>query len=290
MLTKTFTKLLLAVLIASCLSSPLRAEQAWKASSLGEMSIEIPAAWHISEVEDGQGRRFTSPDGTTTLLARWWDNDSGRSERATIRSSRLVVVDGRAAQLLHLKGNADESLKLVVKSPTTTDRIFTLTLTSNNEDFSKGSPLLREMIKRLHINKQAITAAQSSQTAGEEAPGFDRLGKDCRMVDVAAWQHPTLKPIGQRKAVHLKWVQLCANGTYPVFGAEFDYDPQGQTNDFFYPLLIDTLAANQGQPVAFVAIKDRLLFQARQLGPDQYDFNYAELGNPAATIWSPLEQ
>lgn len=290
---KTLTRLLIASLLFSCLSAPLQAEQAWKAYSLAEMSIEIPASWHISEAKSTQERRFASHDDATTLLARWWNNENGRSERGTIRSSRLVVVDGRPAQLLHLKEMDTERLKLVVKSPTITNRTFTLTLTSNNEDFSKGSPLLGEMIKRLHFSGQAITAAQALSATKEEAPAVDRLdllGKNCRAMDLGTWQHPALKPIGQRKAVHLKWVQLCAGDTYPVFGAEFDYDPQGQTNDFFYPLLIDTLEANQGQPLAFAGIKDRLLIQARKLGPDQYDFNYAELGHPDAKIWPPLAQ
>jgi hypothetical protein len=146
------------------------------------------------------------------------------------------------------------------------------------------------MIKRLRFGQVTAAAAQPSlkpQMAGTFDLG-PQLGKGCRPVDLNAWQHPALQTIRQRKEAHLQWVQLCAGDSYPVFGADFDFDPQGQTKDFFYPLFIDTLQANQGRPLAFVAIKDRLLIQVRQLGPDQYDFNYAELDNPAATVWPIL--
>ena len=286
-------RLLVLTLLLFCFSPGLATEQGWKSYLLAGFTMEAPADWSFSEMRDQHEYRFVSPDGATTLLARWWDDDTGRSERDNIRSTQLVVVEGRPAQLLHLKEKDHETLKLVVHSPTTKGRTLTLALASQKEDFSKGSPLFKEVIKRLHFSGKAITSAQPSSAAMDEKPGFDlsnRLGKDCRMVDLAAWHHPALKPIGERRAVHLKWVQLCAGDTYPIFGAEFDYDPQGRTNDFFFPLLIDTLHANQGRPLAFVAIRDRLVMQVRQSGTDEYDFNYAELDNPASTIWPPGEQ
>ena len=284
-----FARLLILVLITLWPSIGPWAEPLWKSYPVAEITLEAPADWRQREDAQEQGAQFVGPDGSA-LFAHWCTDECGRSERENILTSRLVVVDGRAAQLLHLKGGDHERLKLVVKSPTTKGRRFTLILVSPGEDLRTGSPLFAEIIKRLHFSSTAETAAQAPPRAKTIAPDFDmqgRLGTDCRRVDPASWHHPTLEPIKRRKAVHLKWVQLCAGDSYPVFGAEFDYDPQGQTNDFFYPLLIDALEANQGRPLAFVAIGDRLLIQARQLGKDQYDFNHAELDNPGAAVWMP---
>jgi len=287
-LMQTIAKLLL---VAMLLFFPLRllaADSPWQEYPAGEVTFQAPTDWRLTQESDTDGQLFVSPDGQSTLLARWWADASGRSDREAIVSNQLVVADGRPAQLLHLQGDGRESLKLVLKTPAASDRTFTLTLTRSNEDFSNGSSLFREMIKRLRFSQPAAQDGPSIGDAEQSAQSVSlgqKLGQECRPVALDSWQHRARTTIQQRKGVHLQWVQRCGDHGYPVFGAEFDYDPQGQTSDFFHPLFVDALAANQGQSLAFVAIRDRLLIQVRQLGPDQYDFNYAELDNPAAAIW-----
>ncbi|ADW17744.1 hypothetical protein Despr_1592 [Desulfobulbus propionicus DSM 2032] len=104
-----------------------------------------------------------------------------------------------------------------------------------------------------------------------------QLGRDCHPVDARAWKSPALEIVRQRPKTELQWVQLCREGQYPVFGVRFAYDPQGQTNDFFYPLFLDVLEANGHRPFAFVETQDRLLIEVGGEGGDQLDLNYIQL-------------
>lgn len=274
----------------SLLSPPLlsAAKTVWKEYTLAEITLQVPADWQVGPHSDATALLFTDTDGKSTLLARWWTDDAGRSEREAILSSQVVVIDGKPAQLLCLRGDGGEHIKVVIKAPMDPARIFTLTFSATGAGCGAASSLFWEIIKRVGFKRTGTSTAPSSEIAGpspQDVDLDDRLGQKCQPVDPGLWQHPVLHTLQQRQGVHLQWIQRCGDQGYLIFGADFDHDPQGQTNDFFYPLFIDVLEANSGQPLALVAVQERLLIQLRQLGPDQYDFNHAELDNPAAVIW-----
>jgi hypothetical protein len=222
----------------SLLSPPLlsAAKTVWKEYTLAEITLQVPADWQVGPHSDATALLFTDTDGKSTLLARWWTDDAGRSEREAILSSQVVVIDGKPAQLLCATGAG----------------------------CGAASSLFWEIIKRVGFKRTGTSTAPSSEIAGpspQDVDLDDRLGQKCQPVDPGLWQHPVLHTLQQRQGVHLQWIQRCGDQGYLIFGADFDHDPQGQTNDFFYPLFIDVLEA------------------------DQYDFNHAELDNPAAVIW-----
>lgn len=96
-----------------------------------------------------------------------------------------------------------------------------------------------------------------------------RFGDDCHEFDLAQFSHPTRDRFAQGTGARLRWVMLCSDYTYPVYGAEFDYDPSGQTADYFHPLYLDLLEALGEQSYAIVAPNDALVIRVgRGIGSD----------------------
>lgn len=78
-----------------------------------------------------------------------------------------------------------------------------------------------------------------------------RFGSDCRMEPTDDWAHPTRNVVLQ-SGVAVSWVALCGAHDMPVIAARFPFDPQGATDDYFWPLYHRMITATQGQPFAFV--------------------------------------
>lgn len=95
-----------------------------------------------------------------------------------------------------------------------------------------------------------------------------QFGGGCEPVDIVAWGHPALTAIRARKQARLKWAMLCRSRTLPVFGIDFDYDPQGSTRDFFLRLYDDVLRLSGGTGIAFVSIKDKLIIDVTRASKD----------------------
>jgi hypothetical protein len=121
-------------------------------------------------------------------------------------------------------------------------------------------PALDGIVASFRLGGSAATVAHDAPdtAAGPPAAVYQRFGRDCLNVDLANWRHPVRGVLQSRPQAHLAWVLLCRNRSYPVFGAHFDYDPQGATKDFFYPLYLEMLEANSHKPFSFVAVNDNL--------------------------------
>jgi hypothetical protein len=253
--------------------------QDWKDYQAGEALFQAPSDWKIEYQQKNSGSRLKSPNGEYALLAQWWFPDETLQDGEVIVSRRDIVADGRPAKLIHSRFPDRQVLKLVLDEARDDKRHFIVALESDCHDFSEGSALHQEIVSRLRLGtpppKDDAAAPPVEQV---DYPGLnDHLGQDCRTIDPATWKHPALEVVRQRPSTHLQWVKLCSKDAYPVFGVRFDFDPQGQTKDFFHPLFWDVLAANDGRPLAFVEIQDHLLIQLRQDGKDQLDLNYLEL-------------
>jgi Tfp pilus assembly protein PilF len=118
-----------------------------------------------------------------------------------------------------------------------------------------------------------------------------RFGNDCEVVDLPTWQHKTKQVLARRKQAHLKWVWLCRKKTYPVFGIEFDYDPRGQTKNFFYPLYLDLLKANGRWAYSIVDHPDQVIINITRSGKNGFSVDMEELkkqpANQASTMGTP---
>ena len=98
----------------------------------------------------------------------------------------------------------------------------------------------------------------SESVIGHGGTITNSLIKDCIDIDLKSWRHKTRAVLEKRKEIQLEWVKMCRNKTYPVYGVRFDYDPQGQTRDFFHPLFWEMTEANRYWPYSFVEVGDRL--------------------------------
>lgn len=73
----------------------------------------------------------------------------------------------------------------------------------------------------------------------------------CTQKNLDNWQHPTRKVLDDAGA-NIKAVYLC-NKTYPVFVANFPYDPLGDTGSFFNTFYYDLLQANAKWPYSIIS-------------------------------------
>lgn len=128
-----------------------------------------------------------------------------------------------------------------------------------------------------------ITPVPVPQPAGAEwlAQMNARFGGDCRLLDLAAWQHPTRPVIEQAQGV-IRFVMLCSGDTYPVFGVEFPFDPRAATNDYFYPLYGKVFQANGRWEYSFLEPRDGLLMSLKKSGENSLSLALEELAQPGA--------
>jgi len=77
-----------------------------------------------------------------------------------------------------------------------------------------------------------------------------------------------------------QFLATCMDGAHPIFGADFPYDPQGQTSDYFYPLYIKTFQANNNSDFSFLAIQDQLLLTLTLEDDNSLSLEVVELSAP----------
>lgn len=78
----------------------------------------------------------------------------------------------------------------------------------------------------------------------EKTTLFTSITKDCEPVNLKTWKHPTKEVLSKYK-LKLTQLQLCNNKSYPIFYAEFPYDPATKsTNSYFLPLETDMARKN----------------------------------------------
>jgi len=105
------------------------------------------------------------------------------------------------------------------------------------------------------------------------------IADDCESIALTTWNHPTLAVIRKRKQARLEWVMLCRNRSYPVYGINFDYDPQGRTSDFFNPLYDEMLSRNGNTPFSFASLRDNLIIDVARPAKDGLSVDFREVPN-----------
>jgi hypothetical protein len=74
----------------------------------------------------------------------------------------------------------------------------------------------------------------------------------CERKNISSWKHPTRTVLEDAEA-KIKAVYLC-NKTYPVFVADFPYDPMSdETSSFFYSFYDKLLQANASWPYSIIS-------------------------------------
>ena len=96
----------------------------------------------------------------------------------------------------------------------------------------------------------------------------------CQQQNLSSWKHPTGKILEDAEA-KIKAVFLC-NKTYPVFVADFPYDPMSdETSSFFFSFYDQLLKANAGWPYSIVS-DDKFVIHVKPEGTG-IALNYDEL-------------
>lgn len=120
------------------------------------------------------------------------------------------------------------------------------------------------------VQRQTPLSPQMKAVAG-------LIADDCEAIALTTWNHPTLEVIRKRKQARLEWVMLCRNRSYPVYGINFDYDPQGRTSDFFNPLYDETLSRNGDAPFSFASLRDQLIIDVARPAKDALSVDFREV-------------
>lgn len=149
---------------------------------------------------------------------------------------------------------------------------------------------LTDSVRSLRTGPDAAALLQSGPALPVAAPGqrqtplppqmeavAGRVADDCETVAPTTWNHPTLEVIRKRKQAHLEWVMLCRNRSYPVYGVNFDYDPQGRTSDFFNPLYDEMLTRNRDAPFSFAVLRDKLIIDVTRPAKDGLSVDIREV-------------
>lgn len=88
------------------------------------------------------------------------------------------------------------------------------------------------------ITTMLISASARSESINslEKTTLFTSITNGCESVNLNSWHHPTQEVLIKYK-LKLTKLQLCNNKSYPVFYAEFPYDPATKSsNSYFSPL------------------------------------------------------
>ncbi len=149
---------------------------------------------------------------------------------------------------------------------------------------------LNESVKSLRTGADAVALVKSGPAEPVAAPVQRQtplspqmkavarhIADDCEAVALTAWNHSTLAVIRKRKQARLEWVMLCRNRSYPVYGINFDYDPQGRTSDFFNPLYDEMLSGNGDARFSFVSLRDKLIIDVARPAKDALSVDFREV-------------
>jgi len=267
-----------------------------------------PGFWMIMTfIDEDAFARYESP---FTEVTERFDVDLGNN--IVFKAKRLV--EGMAGVPYgHL------TLAMLSKAPVAGDKHLVINIGSTAIEPERAFPVINGILATLEVAGSAGRAAQTpepnastaqpSPPQSRVAPTTDMVsgagpinvmpwfGDDCQAVDMATWSHPTRKVLEAKPAVSLQFVWLCDQNRLPVFGVSLKYDPQGMTNDFFYPLYLDLLNANGRRPYDIFDVPDNLdIGIARDGDTGMYvDIREIDIGDvagptasqPPAAPWSP---
>ena len=151
---------------------------------------------------------------------------------------------------------------------------------------------LNDIVRSLRTGADAAALLQEGLAGPVSAPSqgltplspqmkavADHIADDCESIAPSASSDPALAVIRTRKQASLEWVMLCRNRSYAVYGINFDYDPQGPTSDFFYPLYDDMLNRNGDAPFSFASLRDNLIIDVARPEKDALSVDIREVPN-----------
>lgn len=272
------------IMVVTFSSGSVRADQ-WTAYRLGEVTFEAPADWKVARREKDRALILQSPTGDLELRVEWWLQDEPILGYADIKSHKRITVAGKPATHVHSVFPSMQVLKAVLDEKRRDGRKLLLVLESTGPALAVISPLFDSLLARVAFGKaSAALKPAEPKPAATQAPlppqmraVATRIAEDCEAVAPATWNHPTLAVLGKRKQARLAWVMLCRGRSYPVFGVDFDYDPQGRTSDFFSPLYDEMLRANRDAPFSFAALRDKLIIDVARPGRDEVSVDFREV-------------
>ena len=272
---------LLLCLLVLAAASPLMAQSKLQRLSLGEVSFSVPSEFSLTSLSPDEVN-LEDEAGTTRLRAFWWMPDEPLLGYDDIVSHEQVSVAGRQALLIHSRFPAIQRLKLAFDDLREDGRQFILALESDTTDFAKGSSLFVDIMESIRFAGSANPVAHDvpAETKATQSDPLglvrQRFGNDCEAIDLPAWSHPTRDEMDRRPQVRLRWAALCEARRYPVFGLDVDYDPRGQTNDFFLPFYDDLLQANGRWPFAIIVPSQGLMIAVSGRQRNELNLDYQE--------------
>jgi hypothetical protein len=285
--TPVFYRLALTVLAVVAGAHSLRAQD-WTSYRLGEVRFEVPSDWTVLHQAGDRDISFESPAADYQFDASWWFPDEPLLGYDDIVFHSKTEVAGRRATYIHSVFPTDQTLTVALDEPRADGYRLLLRLSSPTHDFHDGSPVLDDILARVRFGGPEKPKQPSQQMTKPRPPGgrpapfevqvstsFARqFGNPCEPVDLATFDHPTRGVIESRPEAHLLWLMLCGNRTYPVFGIDFDYDPQGATGDFFRPFFVEMLKANGRWSYSIAVPRDKLVIDVARQGKNGVSVDY----------------
>ncbi len=262
-------------------SQPVLAESGWTNFSLGEVTFSAPSDWNVTTQTNDEAY-LEGPGGETRLLAFWWEPNEPLLGYDDIVMHEKRVVAGKDALFIYSRFPEVQSLKLAFDTPREDGRQFVFLLESDTEDFSNGSPLFDELTSGIRFGGAAGNDAEAPTPAiaGTRPIPLEmlklRINEDCEGIDLSNWDHPARDEMNKRPQAHLRWAALCDAKRYPIFGMDFDYDPNGETEDFFRPFFYDLLQANGRWPYAIIVPGDELMIAVSGKSKKEFNVEYQE--------------
>jgi hypothetical protein len=262
----------------------------WTAYRMGDVTFEAPADWKVTRRQRDRAFVLQNPKRDLELRVEWWFQDEPILGYDDIKSHKRIAVAGRPATLIHSAFPDRQTLTAVLDEKRPDGRKLLLVLESTAPGLSTISPLFDGLLARVGFGKSSAVSPDRPAVSNRAEPGqrqtplssrmkavAGHIADDCEPVSLATWKHPTLEAIRKRKQAHLEWVMLCRNRGYPVYGINFDYDPQGRTGDFFNPLYDEMLSRNRDAPFSFAVLRDKLIIDVTRPAKDGLSVDIREV-------------
>jgi len=174
--SRSLALLLTAVGIAAILVVAQPAEAGlWQKFRLGEVTVQAPGDWTVKRQVRNEEIDLKSPDGEYELLAFWWFPDEPILGHEDVVSAVKVVVDNRAATLVHSVFPELQVLQLVFDEPRGDMKQLVVDLSASSRDLTDGSPVFDDILKRLHFGNELNDRQPTVDTAAANEPVPDLL-------------------------------------------------------------------------------------------------------------------
>jgi hypothetical protein len=281
---------MLAVIGATLFLSAAGQAQSWTPHQFGEVSFQAPANWAPTSRRGDRAIVLADPSGRE-LRVEWWLADEPFLGFSDIIAHKRITIGGKPATWRHSSFPNMQSIAALLDEKRKDRRQLLIVLEVPGREAATAVRLFDDILARfsfgLPAQGDAVAPRLAPAVAAPAAPQIPALaspmrdlaaqfGDGCEAVDLTAWNHPALAAIRTRKQARLEWAMLCRNRTLPVFGIDFDYDPQGSTRDFFLPLYDDVLRLSGGAGFAFVSIKDKLIIDVTRAGKDGLSVDFRQ--------------